>query len=355
MSTLAAGKQLLSIQYLRAIAALMVVMHHARQPRRWLFDPLDAYPSFAFGVDIFFVISGFVMYAAARNELPLEFLRRRVVRIVPLYWAATAALLLISNGFNLFALPLNELAHFAKSLLFIPHFSLSHPEQIWPYLIPGWALNYQMFFYLVFLAGLAIGRVQYTSSIILLLLVAVGALTGPVEPVAATYTGKLMLEFVIGTWIGVAWDKGLLKGLRPLLFLGFACLFLYPIVRDHVPQVWARILCSSLIVIGAVSSGAATGQFPLMKLLGDASYSIYLTHTMLLKPAGRIWKQVPVDGWLQLIGWAVFALVWCSAFGVLVHRYVETPLLKRLSTRRAPPSDSPPGSDTRTRFKGEAS
>jgi len=294
-----------------------------------------------FGVDIFFLISGFVLYVAARNESPPEFLRRRVWRIVPLYWAASAALLLVSNRFNVFAVEPGELAHFAKSLLFVPHFSPSHPSEIWPYLIPGWALDYQMFFYCVFLAGLVLGRVQYTASLMLLFLVAVGALTLPTEPVAATYTSKLMLEFAIGVWIGVAWVKGLLKWTRPLLFLGFACLLVYPAAKACVPQVWGRILCSSMIVAGAVSFRNGTRQYPLMKLLGDASYSIYLTHPILLKPASRLWKLVPLEGWGQFLGWVAFSLVACAAFGVLVYKYVERPLMMRLCpVRRRPPPDA---------------
>jgi len=89
--------EVLSVQYLRAVAALLIVFHHARQ-----FPGFEAAVGTTVGntgVDIFFVISGFVMaVTAGRAGYPaLRFLERQILRFVPLYWSMTVltALLLL--------------------------------------------------------------------------------------------------------------------------------------------------------------------------------------------------------------------------------------------------------------------
>ena len=90
-------QKLQSVQYLRAIAALMVAYLHLPEQIA-AYSPLLTGPSwigvtnFGFGVDIFFVISGFIMVATSQRLGPITFLWRRLIRIVPLYWIATMAL-----------------------------------------------------------------------------------------------------------------------------------------------------------------------------------------------------------------------------------------------------------------------
>jgi exopolysaccharide production protein ExoZ len=109
--------------------------HHLRNPEPWLFNPVSHWLFGLSGVDIFFVISGFIMFTAARDEPPLEFCRRRVIRIIPMYWIATFGLIFLSLlGFGV---PPHDWAQFVKSLLLIPHYNPMLPDQIWPYLVPS--------------------------------------------------------------------------------------------------------------------------------------------------------------------------------------------------------------------------
>jgi exopolysaccharide production protein ExoZ len=147
---------LLGIQYLRGIAALMVVFHHA-------INYITAYTWTGMGAtggDIFFVISGFIMaYTCSREPRPGEsrglasadFLLKRFVRVVPLYWLA----MMVSWRAELLhgALSLDM----AKDFLFIPRFFAPNVPRIWPKLIPGWTINCEMFFYLVFGLSILIG------------------------------------------------------------------------------------------------------------------------------------------------------------------------------------------------------
>ena len=109
-----------AIQYLRALAALFVVFHHSRNPEPWLFNPIPQLDVGQSGVDIFFVISGFIMYSAARAEAPWEFIVRRAVRIVPMYWLATFFLVILNvvhDNFHRW-----DIKHVFYSIFFIPHY-----------------------------------------------------------------------------------------------------------------------------------------------------------------------------------------------------------------------------------------
>lgn len=324
------NNQLLSIQYLRAIAALMVVIHHARNPKEWLFNPLDGYSAFAWGVDIFFVISGFIMYVAARNENHVDFLGRRVIRVVPLYWFATLALLALNTNFHIWWVGVDGLTHVAQSLFFIPHYNLAKPDHIWPYLIPGWTLNYEMLFYLIFFIGLLAKRPLFLTTFTILSLFVIGLVFNPEQVVLKAYTKPILLEFLCGVWIAWAYTKGLFNRTTPLIMIiGFTLLFVLPFLNAGELTIFGRIIASSLIVSGALFLVRHLPDFKLLHLLGDASYSIYLTHTFIsLRYSYKLWPHVPLEGWMQFIGWIISVLVVSSVVGILVHLYIEKPALK---------------------------
>jgi exopolysaccharide production protein ExoZ len=332
-------RELLSIQYLRAVAGLMVVLHHARNHKPWLFNPLEGYGAFAWGVDIFFVISGFIMYVADRNENPFDFLRKRAIRVIPLYWCATIALFLINTGFDVFSSETAQWLHVLKSLAFIPHYNLSNPDIIFPYLIPGWALNYIMLFYFIFFVALISGRIIYLTSAAMAGLILTGFLFEFNGPVMISYTNPIILEFLIGVWIASMYLRGYLhKRTKWLLPVGFICLLLLPVVIGQFPLIYgyAKIVFSSMVIAGAVSL-VRTPKSQFGKLLGDASYSIYITHTVIsLTVAGKLWYRVPVEGWIQFVGWVVVSLCISTAVGVFVYLYFEKPMFKWLRNRWMP-------------------
>ena len=154
------------IQILRAVAALMVVLHHAR-----LSVPgSDAWPSFgAAGVDIFFVISGFVMAYTTSivSSRPVaevastgllakagKFLRKRVVRVVPLYWLA----LLWTSRRDLMHAHIGT--DLVKDFLFLPHPNNVFHSWLAPTLQQGWTLNYEAFFYILFAVAILFGAAR---------------------------------------------------------------------------------------------------------------------------------------------------------------------------------------------------
>jgi exopolysaccharide production protein ExoZ len=153
----------------------------------------------AAGVDIFFVISGFVMWviSASHDTPPHRFMANRLRRIIPLYWIATIGLATLA-ALTPTHLPSVKpsLDHALLSLLFIPHYNAD--GRIWPLLVPGWTLNYEMFFYALFTIALLFSprRRLILLSTVMVALVLAGKSWAFHNPVAATWTGQLSLEFL---------------------------------------------------------------------------------------------------------------------------------------------------------------
>src|SRR5258706_3803227 len=187
-------KELIGVQYLRGIAAMMVVLHHL------YFDNTQLGP---FGVKIFFVISGFVMWhtTAAADIATIVLWRRRIVRIVPLYWiflSILVAIVLSAPQYLKSTVITPETV--VKSFLFIPHYNASQ-KFIAPILIPGWSLNYEMFFYFIFGIALLVKSHALRATMIGVLLwslVLLGLLLNPEDAATATYTNPDVLLFFDG-------------------------------------------------------------------------------------------------------------------------------------------------------------
>lgn len=167
-----------SIQTLRGIAAVLVVMEHIR-----------FLACGAFGVDIFFCISGFmIMFTTHKNTD--YFFRKRLLRILPFYYLMTIGTFGLVNLFpSMFEQTHASLGQLAKSLLFIP-FDMGGGV-LQPLLRIGWTINCEMFFYLLFGISYHISR-RYRGlvcSLLLLLCTVIGAFTSG----GCTITGESLL------------------------------------------------------------------------------------------------------------------------------------------------------------------
>jgi exopolysaccharide production protein ExoZ len=326
-------QEILSLQYLRAVAALLVVFHHVRNPGNGLFDPIGHWKWGQSGVDMFFLISGFIMYSVAREERPVRFLQRRIIRIVPLYWIATFFLYFqISIGFPGTVPSIDRLV---RSLLFIPQYSAQNSAEIWPFLVPGWTLQYEMFFYLIFAIGLAFKRLLPIA-----LCIGGGAIIlGQIElglhgnALFVTYTSPIITEFFQGMLIALVHRRRSFANYWFLLPTGIALLI--AVGNLDAPRLLIWGLPSSLILIGclAIEDAGRMPSFQVFKLLGDASYSIYLSHAFVLQIGLFVWWKVPIRGWTQFLVFTPTAIVGCAIAGILVYRYVEQPILSRLQHR----------------------
>lgn len=332
-----------SIQYLRAVAALSVVAYHASMR---VSDALPAAAHELFhlghgGVDLFFVISGFIMWSIGRAapRAPGQFLLRRAIRVIPPYWIATlcwAGLMLGSGVAWIVVTP----AHLLQSLFFVPHWSPTFPETFWPLLVPGWTLLFEMYFYALFaLTLLAPPRWRLPLLCgLLLMLVAVGAMLHAPSAVLQAYTSPLLLEFLAGCLIAELWRRGMSGLWRGAGLIGAGLLVLLLLAPMAVPDQtsWGRPmtfgLAGGLIVCGALCLERHWPEMPLLERLGDASYAIYLFHLFVLQLLAQIWAQLPVvhslAGAIAFIGLSLGA---SSALGLTLFLWMERPIQRRLS------------------------
>ena len=177
------------VQVMRALAALAVLVQHGfHEAQRFNPSPtlrfLEALP-WHIGVDVFFVISGFIMMhtAAATFGKPgaaRAFMLRRLIRIVPPYWFFTSlmviATLLLADRMNTARF---EPMHALLSYLFMPHLRPGFDDQIHPILALGWTLLYEMFFYVAFALALLLNQTKgLTALFVGFLLLFLGAKAG---------------------------------------------------------------------------------------------------------------------------------------------------------------------------------
>jgi exopolysaccharide production protein ExoZ len=203
----ASTETLYSVQYLRAAAALAVVYYHvsALSQETWGLDPERIDHVGAAGVDLFFVISGFVMAMIVGRPGAFdgrEFWVRRIARVVPAYWVITFAVFALAWFMpHLFNSTTADVYTLMTSLSFL---ALDQGDgNTTPLLVVGWTLNYEIFFYAIvaLTAGLFGDRRLHGASLLLIALVVLGLWFVPEDPSLAFYTDPILLEFVFGILI----------------------------------------------------------------------------------------------------------------------------------------------------------
>jgi len=336
---------LLSIQYLRAVASVMVVLFHLAIPLQRMGFAGDAPGWLAGGVDIFFVISGVIMWltTAGRPMTPQAFYRRRIIRIVPLYWLLTSLLLVILLVYPAALQSARfEPGHTIASYLFLP---AHHPVTglLEPLLIPGWTLNYEMFFYLVFGAALVLpAAARLLAVLAALAALVVAGLVLPTASATGFYTRPIILEFGLGMLLGWAHGRGFGVGRwtsAALVAAGFAVMVLLRADQYDPLRLFFWGLPATLIVAGALSleRAGAVGRAAPALLLGDASYALYLFHGIVLSAAGQAWRLLGLDQLpFGLTGFAILGTAGALAAGIAVHLLVERPVTRLLQPRTKP-------------------
>jgi len=336
-----------SIQLLRAVAALLVVLYHGQQAISARFAspafPAESY-LFAFGavgVHIFFVISGFIMVYTTRLDqkfVARDFLRKRVFRIYPMYWICAA-------------------------LYFVIHYMLGSPyllegSEIWGALAlapenasaiigPAWTLSFEMFFYICFGVAMKLGATRglITLGLAFTLSIATGFLFPADGAFGRLVTNSLLLEFIAGTAVGWLLAKGRLpqRG-GPIIVLFGLVLFAAGIAAgyDRLPSVIIWGIPSTLLVAGAVIWENARGFKKALRKLshfGNSSYVLYLIHLVIITLTIALAAEVPLIRKLEpaVAAFVIAGLSLLAAEGL--HAGIERPMTRSLngfSRTRAP-------------------
>jgi exopolysaccharide production protein ExoZ len=338
---------MVSIQALRAIAAMSVVLVHFEYVRVVLSghpnDRLFLYP-LASGVDLFFVISGFIMVYSSEDLFGTNggwriFLTRRISRILPLYWLATAAAMAVMSA------PQNWQS-VVQSLLFVPYRT---DGTFFPTHAGGWTLNFEMFFYCIFACAIFLRRKFAVPAvgISLLSFVILGKIAEPVQFAPIAYwSDPIILEFIFGMMIAMLYKKNVcLPTALRICFIVFGAAAIWLSSGGPVPTgdrwlVWG--IPAALIFIGStlgrtVNFGWLTAP---IKMLGDASYALYLFHPLVAAVIMTYWMDGPFGtkglsyhSMLRVLSLGVFVSILLS---IGLHRFFEafaTRFIRRVSSR----------------------
>ena len=346
---LRSGQRLSHLQALRGLAASLVALSHSVEAlaQRGL-----ASENFAarlgnsgyFGVAAFFIISGFIIYKTSRTSFgnargATAFVVKRLIRIFPIYWVATALFVVLSPHRAEYTA-----SDIVFSFLLVPHL-IASVGTMHPLVGQGWTLQYEMLFYALFTVGLFFSRTRGPWAIMAMLvaLVAYGAsvmpladLTDPVTLVAY-WSRPIILLFAVGIGIGLL-EKRLRGRLAipypfPIMLAIFAVWFAYSLMSEEpaveqlrfplVLVVW--LLCATCVFASVFGRSGEGVLEQAAEAFGDASYSVYLFHTFILSALLRLHVQ---DRSPTLF--VAAALVGANVFGLLMYRFVEKPILRTL-------------------------
>jgi peptidoglycan/LPS O-acetylase OafA/YrhL len=333
-----APDRLRSLQILRAIAAASVVYFH-----------VDAAPVFgSFGIDIFFVISGFVMaMLVAHGQGARAFAIGRLVRIVPLYWILTTVLLVLAAiRPDLLNSTTANLSNYLKSLLFIPHFKEN--GSLTPMLAVGWTLNYEMFFYLCVWISIVVSR-RFWMPIVLLLLTA--AWLGPGlnsdHPVLRGFFGStLLFEFALGflayriytrRWLNVLGAPALAL-IATLSYVTMAAAEAHGLGFDRliIHGVPSLLLVSAATALEHAGFIAASRVTDLLSTLGDGSYATYLSHLYVVEGMRKVvFPQVELIDLHSPMG-VLMTLTCALAVGHVLYVLLDRPLTRYFKRKFLP-------------------
>ena len=303
------------------------------------FAPVKSFPWEA-GVDVFFVISGFIMvYASARlfgtPDGGRLFLARRVARIVPIYWTVTTLYLVVALAAPAALNP--EFIGWGRvlaSYLFIP---VARPDGlVQPLYGLGWTLNYEMFFYAVFATAIVhpLRRAVLVVAAALAALAAIGILFGPLPQPLGFWTDPIILEFVFGMGLGLLYAEGVRLGGAPRAVLAAAAIIalIATTTLDLMAAAAYRPLLYGLpaaMLVAAMAfgrkspkgAGARSGE-----AIGDASYALYLIHPFVIRAGREIVLFSGLAGALHPWAFILLALSGAVLASVAVYRFFERPL-----------------------------
>jgi exopolysaccharide production protein ExoZ len=339
-----AAPKILSIQILRFFAAAIVVYHHAAQlawsvgrSGQWLAPELFPLVGSA-GVDVFFIVSGFVITmtgpAATPRPSATLFFWRRWSRVAPLFYLISVPTVLV------LALPLNRDQTIA-TLFFWP---AAGSRIVAPYVGLGWSLCFEMLFYSTVTLLLAGGRLRrngwlIASTAIVLIALRLVTPTNALRVIA----NPIFLEFGVGVGFALLYDR--LKRIDPIIglpllgfgvglfvilgFKGMGDVYLMEPTLRGTNAFWrvglfgvpATFVVAGMLLLEPWLQSAVPRA---LGWLGNASYSIYLVHGLVNATLYAVWRAAAPPGDVTIM----LALPAGILAGVLSYHWVERPLLR---------------------------
>ena len=331
---------ILSIQYLRGIAALLVVLSHIA----WKNMQADGstmhwwHEAGTFGVDIFFIISGYIMVYITQNmhQKPHNvriFLKKRFIRIIPLYWFYTLIALAV---FILMPERVNSAGggtDVFKSFFLLP---LASSEN---YLVGvGWTLHYEFLFYILFSFGLIlsrkIGNIVVASAILFSVLFSIFIPMEGMSYIFHSFLNDIFIEFALGIFLYFLLLK--IKNIHWMISLSSIILGLLSFYYLHTGGSFTGVhhidtgTSAFLICFGVVSLEYfwKKRECKLLTILGNSSYSLYLLHPFILVAvvivSSKLENILPLSENLLIIIMFISSLI----AGYISHIFIEKNLIR---------------------------
>jgi len=339
----------MNVQILRFVAAALVVHAHAVDFST-KFGTGSSFLRFgnfenigAIGVDIFFVISGFIITRIAilndnKSNDAYDFILKRIIRVVPLYFMISAPFILLAilkSDFNF--------TIFLSSVTFWPVWG---GDFIFPYLFLGWTLNFEMLFYAAVFVAMLIGGAGYFIVVALYLALLAGSFFS--DGALINYLGNpIILEFLMGVAIamvtkrvaisrGFGWAAllGFLGAMSAIIWFGFGKISEAEFAvngelsmeRAVIFGIPSALLVFSAVILERISYGGRIRSYFIT--LGDASYSIYLSHTPLFYLFNKVltYTSIKINSSVLIIICFILAML----FGQFVYVCLEKPVLDRM-------------------------
>lgn len=339
-------RRLYGIQILRAIAAFLVVVRHLGLELSNNFSQFHIPHLITAltnggqnGVDIFFVISGFIMVYVSKDHLQNKsysksFFIRRLTRIVPVYWFYSTLFVAV-----IWADPASvhnnsiTLAYLIKSYLFIPAPNpVTHAMQ--PVYGLGWTLNYEMFFYLLFAVAIAVSglRTLATIAVVFIGLAIAGYFVSPDSVALWYWTRPIILEFLCGGCIAYAWLRNIVvpSWARPIC-VGIAIIWWALAWIDGATSLIAGALPAVLIVAAIVPWDCSMSQvrvYSTLLMVGDASYSLYLCHMFVIRAVTIATTNIDVSMDARVAIECVGVIILAPIVATISYRTIERPFIK---------------------------
>ena len=340
-----------AIQFLRAIAAGLVVFIHSYHTYNSKISDIDLTVIQSlnlgnFGVEIFFVISGYIIYKTTINLKPshqssIKFLLKRIIRIAPIYWIATliytTKLTVQGNA--------PSVEHIFYSFIFYPF--VGEHDLMRPVLGVGWTLNYEMFFY--FVLTIAILLRTHIRFYFIFFIILIFYATLPNKPLSNGFhllSTSFLFFFLIGVF--VAHFEKLLKlfsfsKIHHLYFIpsivAFYILFRALTNLNDLTYLIVDIFCAgSIVALAVIEKPTKTNSNQIREKInllitraGDASYSTYLFHGFIMGVLARAISNI--DIYISPFLFALLMVFTATIAGYIIHIWIEMPVIKYLNQK----------------------
>lgn len=328
-------KKIYGIQYCRAVAAIFVVLYHVGTTaeaynRESIFSLLFNYGKY--GVDFFFVISGFIIFNAHFEDIGVKgksiiYIKKRFFRIYPIYFIILTIKVLIFLCLSI-QIPENQrsFGYFLNSYLLLPI------ENQYPFLSVAWTLSFEITFYTYFLLAMKMQRRTFLLLTLgwMLLIIFYNINNLKYNFILNHLLNSYNIEFIIGVFASLIYreQKFLNAGLKLVAIIFLLFLFFNKTDSDLLMRI---VLggCFGIIVLVSANFSKIT-KIPhsnffdrTLELIGNASYSIYLVHTLVIT---AIYKTL--INLINIDSLGLITLIFSLIIGITFWKFIESPLLK---------------------------